>query len=327
MKKQALSAILSLVCLAAISAQCAIVYSPGPASQSPPLYLPFGWNVDLDSNGVPDFSLWSDGAITTMDYPSSGGLWAYYIGAAGTNQMLIAGYDALLQPFGAQIGNNAPLAAIWGTPWFGAGLAAYWWSNGGRLVDGQLIQSGWEGPLADSGAGYLGVRFYTDDGAHYGWVRFKLPSSSSGQGGLLLGFAPAVVDWAYETRPQQPICAGDIGSAGESVQFTIQFLAAHPGWHEPAEIVGTGSLILTGNTLRGELSLAGQFSSARILDPKHPRAKKHCVSDFGLPLASTSAHTAFFHDATLTRSQINHLLHGAYSVTVDDGALEARILP
>jgi hypothetical protein len=135
------------------------------------------------------------------------------------------------------------------------------------------------------------------------------------------------VDWAYETRPDKPIRAGDIGSTRQSIQFTVEFLTPHPRPCHPPQVVGTGSFILTGNTLRSELSLAGQFSSAQILDPNHHRATERLVSDFGQPLVRTSGHTAFFHDATLTRSQVNQLLHGAYYMTVDDGTLAARILP
>jgi hypothetical protein len=49
------------------------------------------------------------------------------------------------------------------------------------------------GPIGEQGSGYLGVRFYTVDGDHYGWVYVQ-------------GWS--VVDWAYETRPNQPIRAG-----------------------------------------------------------------------------------------------------------------------
>ena len=83
----------------------------------------------------------------------------------------------------------------------------------------------------------------------------------------------------------------------------------------------------TANTLRGELTLAGQFSSAQILDPNHHRATDRLLSDFGQPLVSTTDHTDFFHYATLTRSQVNQVVHGEYFVSIDDGALAARILP
>ena len=327
MKKQALHALLSLLCLMATAAHSAIVYSSGPSFPVPPDYATR--SIDLNNDGAPDFSFWSSGPICTADVPTSYCSWPYLVGAVGTNQMLAVAHLALLQPFGVEIGSTAPPGAAWSTPFFGAGevLTARWWSREGQVIDGQLVHDGWYGSIGNLGVAYLGTGFYAADGQHYGWVRIRLPSPDLGPGGFPLEFAPAVVDWAYETRPNKPIRAGDIDSSRESVQLTIEFLTPHPRPRHPPQVVGIGSFILTGNTLRGELTLAGQFSSAQILDPNHHRATENLVSDFGQPLVSTSGHTTFFHDATLTRSQITQLLHGAYYVSIDNGALATRILP
>jgi hypothetical protein len=314
MKKQPLNTLLALLCLTATSAPCAIVYSPGPASPPPPFLIPFSQNADLDSDGTDDFIFPTGPMLGTADVPMSGSWMPFHVQAAGTNEFLMTGYYSSVQSFGAWIGGDPPSGAAWSTPGATALLTDQWWSLHGRDIGGQLVHSGWNGPLAVSGVGYLGVRFYQPDGLHYGWIRALLSS-------------PMVVDWAYETRPNIPIRAGDIDQTRESVQFTVEFLTPHPRPRHPAQVVGTGSLILTGNTLRGELSLAGQFASAQILDPNHPRAKGRLVSDFGPPLVSAASHTAFFHDATLTRSQVNQLLHGEYYVSTDNGALAARILP
>jgi hypothetical protein len=327
MNSRALSTFLVSLCLSTNSALCAIVYSPGPASQSPPLQYPPSRNVDLDSDGQADFSVWSSGAICTDDYPSSFCSWPYYVGAAGTNQILITGYDALLQTFGAEIGRNAPSGAVWGTPWYGAGLAAYWWSLYGQVIDGEVVYSGWAGPIGGLGVAYLGGGFYAGDGPHYGWVRVRLPRPDGGQGGLLFEIAPVVVDWAYETRPDTPIRAGDIGSAGESVQFTVEWSNPLRRSRNPGQDLGTGSFILTGNRLRGELSLAGQLAAAQVIGPGNQGKKADPVLDFGQPLVASAGHTAFFREATLTHPQIVKLLHGKYQVTVDNGALTGQILP
>jgi hypothetical protein len=327
MKKQALNAFLSLICLTATSAQCAIAYSNGPSFPVPPEYATR--SIDLNNDGAPDFSFWSSGPICTADVPTSYCSWPYSVGAVGTNQMLAVVHLALLQPFGVEIGSTAPPGAAWSAPFFGAGelLTARWWSREGQVIDGQLVHDGWYGSIGNLGVAYLGTGSYAADGLHYGWVRIRLPSPDLGPGGFPLEFAPAVVDWAYETRPDKPIRAGDIDSTKESVQFTVEFLTPHPRPRHPAQVVGTGSLILTGNTLRGEISLAGQFSSAQILGPEHLHARVKPVLDFGLPLVNASGHTAFFHEAPLTRSQVEQLLHGAYYVSIDNGALAARILP
>lgn len=244
----------------------------------------------------------------------SGSWMPFHVQAAGTNEFLVSGYYSSVQSFGAWIAGDPPSRAAWSTPGASALLTDQWWSLYGRDTGAQIVHSGWNGPLAVSGVGYLGVRFYQPDGLHYGWIRALLNS-------------PMVVDWAYETRPNTPIRAGDIDSTKDSIQFTVEFLTPHPRPRHPAQVVGTGSLILTGNTLHAELSPAGQFSSAQILDPNHRRPTDRLVSHLGQPLVSTSDHTAFFHDVTLTRSQVNQLLHGEYVVSLDGGALSARILP
>jgi hypothetical protein len=297
MKKQALNALLAILCLTATIGHCAIVYSPGPASPPPPFLIPFSQNVDLDSDGVDDFLFPIGPMLGTADVPMSGSWMPFHVQAAGTNEFLVSGYYSSVQAFGAWISGAPTSGAAWSTPGAGALLTDQWWSLYGRDIGGQLVHSGWGGPLAVSGVGYLGVRFYQPDGLHYGWIRALLAS-------------PMVVDWAYETRPNKLIRAGAIDSTRYSVQLTVEFLTPHPRPRHPAQLVGTGSFILTGNTLRGELSLAGQFASAQILDPNHPHAKGRLVSDFGQPLVSTADHTAFFHDAALTRSQANQLLHG-----------------
>jgi hypothetical protein len=270
--------------------------------------------VDLDSDGADDFVFPVGPMIGTTDVPMSGSWIPFHVQAAGTNEFLVNGYYSSVQSFGAWIGGDPPSGAVWSTPGASALLTDQWWSLHGRDIGGQLVYFGWGGPLAVSGVGYLGVRFYQSDGLHYGWIRALLNS-------------PMVVDWAYETRPNKPIRAGDIDSARDSLQFKVEFLTPHPRPRHPAQVVGTGSLILTGNTLHSELSLVSQFSSAQILDPNHRRATDRLVSDFGQLLVSTSDHTAFFHDVTLIRSQVNQLLRGEYFVTVDGGDLSARILP
>ena len=108
MKKQALNAFLALVCLASPSARCDIVYSPGPATPSQSWFFPFGWNVDLDSDGVDDFVFPVGLTLSTMDYPSSFSSTPYYAGAAGTNELLVSGYDSSVQSFGTWVSGEPP---------------------------------------------------------------------------------------------------------------------------------------------------------------------------------------------------------------------------
>lgn len=314
MKARVLSAFLASLCLAATSAHCAIVYSPGPASLSLPLvFLPSQY-VDFDSDGVEDFVVSVGGTYCTMDYPTSGSWTPFFVEATGTSELLVSGYYASVQSFGTGIGGDPPRGAAWSTPGFNTYLTDQWWSLYGRDIGGQLVHFGWGGPLGVSGVGYVGILLNRADGVHYGWIRVVLGSSM-------------VVDWAYETCPDRPIRAGDIGSAGESVQFTVEWSSPRHGSGRATPEVGTGSFILTGNRLRGELSLAGQFSSAHIVGPGNPRQRAEPLSDFGQPLVANASRSAFFSEVILTSSQVKHLLRGQYCVTVDDGVLTGQILP
>ncbi len=199
MNARALSALLASLCLTATSVQCAIVYSPGPATQCPAWFFPFGWSVDLDSEGVDDFVFPVGPTIITMDVPTSFSSTPFYVEATGTNEFLVSGYYSALQSLGTSVGNDPPLSTAWSTPGASALLADQWWSLYGRDIGGRLVHFGWGGPLGVSGVGYLGIRFYQADGLHYGWIRVVL--------GLI------AVDWAYDTCPDTPIVPATLAQA------------------------------------------------------------------------------------------------------------------
>jgi hypothetical protein len=182
------------------------------------------------------------------------------------------------------------------------------------------ITNAWAGPLIRTGIGYLGVRFYAPDGLHYGWIRVRQMSSTIG--------APIIVDRAYETRIDTPIRAGFIGSGGSSRQFTVNFQESEG---IPGQPVNTGTLILTGDTLRCELTLAGSFSTATIGGPSEVHAHAKPFANLGEPLAArqfaSSLFTAFFDDVSLSHSQILQLLRGAIYISVDGGTIVGQISP
>ncbi len=206
MKSFLLLAIVSS-CLPIARGQSTIAYFPGPSFQVPAAHG-YSKGVDFDADGTPEFVFWSYGPICTDDIPTSFCSWSFYVGATGTNALLVSDY-ALVQSAGAQIGSNAPAGSTWSTAQpYGATLTASWWSLHGRIVDGQTVYNGWDGTLGALTNGYLGVRFKAQDGFHYGWIRVRLPSTESGAEGFLIEIAPVVVEWAYETRPNTAILAG-----------------------------------------------------------------------------------------------------------------------
>lgn len=316
------------VSIATLTAQSSIVYVNGPSFQAGAYR---DWNpkgADFDGDGTNEFLFWSSGMICTHDVPTSGCSWPFYIRTGNTNEVVANGFYVTPLSLG-EITAPQPPASSWIAPngFYGACIASYWYSLQGREIDGQLLHSGWNTGVADKGVGYLGVRFYASDGAHYGWIRARLPQTSIGTNGFPLELVPVVVDWAYETQPDKPIRAGDIGTDGDSVQFKVEFFDPSPRHRQPRRFAGTGSLVLTDNNLRGELVLPGKFSSAELRGPTNPRARTKPVWSFGSPLVSSTNRTSFFGETTLTRAQIIALAHGLIYVSVDDCDLVGRITP
>ncbi|MCL4790016.1 MAG: hypothetical protein KJ070_25080 [Verrucomicrobia bacterium] len=183
--------------LTAIPGKSAVVYSPGPLPPPPPFIIGAPQPVDFDGDGVSEVEFTTGLTLCTMDVPTSFCTTPYFIGAASTNQLLVNDflYSAVL-PLGGWIGDVPPTNTLWSTPGFRGYLTASWWSLYGQEINGQRVFSGWTGPLGAAGRGFVGVRFYAADGAHYGWIRVGL------------GFPTLVLDWAYESEPDTPIIAG-----------------------------------------------------------------------------------------------------------------------
>lgn len=333
--------------IATLTAQGGINYVNGPSFP-----IPGGWgfgsgDLDLDNDGIVDFNFWSSGMLCTMDIPTSGCGWPFYVRTSGTNEVLTVGSDASQRSLGERIGAQTPSEATWTVPggFYGAGISYWWYSLQGREVGGQILHSGWSGGVGDAGVGYLGVRFYSSDGLHYGWIRARLPQSgfffqplsessslrpaTSEPTSLPLELTPIVVDWAYETRPSAPIRAGDIGTDSDSVQFKVEFFDTGRKHHWPIHQSGSGSLILTDNKVRCELHLVGDFSTAEIRGPanSHSRGNQKPVWSFLPPLIKGANHTAFFGEATLTRAQLLQLARGQLYVSIDVGEVIGRISP
>jgi hypothetical protein len=350
MRTRKIIAILLAVVFGIVSGYARIVYVNGPSFPVPPRDGSAG--VDLNGDGTVDFAFSSGAMLCTDDVPTSACVWSFHVGATGTNQMLLNNYDAQAQRFGIWIGSNAPVGTAWSSPNFAyssAGLTYWWWHRIWRSGDGLIIgvanpepsplppgqfddpddeplyESGWSGPLGELGVGYLGVRFQAADGLHYGWIRVRLPGSNLGAGGFPFELTPVAVDWAYETKPNKPIRAGDIDSSREAVQFTVELFNQRHRPFRSAHRLGTGTLILTDNTLRGELTLSGKFSSAEIRGPARIRGKAKAVWNAEQPLLARSDYTAFFVGATLSRAEVIQLLRGVLYVSVDDDAVLGRI--
>jgi len=100
-------------------------------------------------------------------------------------------------------------------------IAAYWdglalefarrdpITRGGFWQKSVLIQTalGYVGQFEDNPNHFLGVRFLINGNLHYGWIGFR---------GVRADYPNVIVSlagWAYETKPNTPIAAGDKGTA------------------------------------------------------------------------------------------------------------------
>lgn len=302
-----------------LSSQGEIVYVNGPSFQIPFEFL-VSRAIDLNSDGTDDCSFGTYGPICTLDVPSSACHWWSSARAAQSSQLLLSGSEAKLQLPGEWVGDNESTGGYWGNVGQAGTLIDSFWSE--RYGTG-----GQSGPLPASGVGYLGVRFSAEDGSHFGWVRVRMPLRTVATNGFPVELLPVVVEWAYETRTNTPIRAGAIGSDCDALQFKVELFDTRRRQRHPNRHVGTGTFILTDNALRGELTVAGEYSSADIRGAVNPRMRAKSLWGFGPPLVSRADYTAFFGEKALTRVQLIALSRGLLFVSVDDGDVVGRIVP
>jgi hypothetical protein len=218
-----------------------------------------------------------------------------------TNALLHRFSEAKILRLGQVISSATSSNAIWDDADQYSRAASYYFSP-------RYGTRGYGGPVINAGVGYLGVRFGAAEGLHYGWIRLRTPEPTN--------FGPVVVDWAFESRPNTPIQSGAIGSGGDSRRFRVSFPNGD-----------FGSLILTGDQLRCELTLDGQFASARLAGPAPAHAKGKSIADLGQPLVSNTNYTSFFREVTLSHGDVKQLLRGATIVSLDDGGLVGQVTP
>jgi hypothetical protein len=317
MRKHWLTVALAAALTTAQRAGAEILYTAGPSFQLPISLLEYP-TVDLDADGAPEFWFSSLGwiCIGSGFNPPSYCIWSHYLGSQGTGEFLQSGWNPALLAFGQEIGSNAPPQHFWSGLGGFAGLVSQWWLAYGQYVEGELVYSGWYGPLGEAGIGYLGVRFQSTNGLHYGWIRVRLPKPD-------LHESPSVVDWAYETRPNTPLRAGVIDSSSGAVQFTVE-------WTHSGETVAPpgsgGTFILRDQLLRGELHLPARVGEVQLRGPAPVHARARAVGDFGSPLLSRRRHTAFFAEVPLTQGELIQLRREALFLSGENGQWIGRLV-
>jgi hypothetical protein len=164
-------------------AEAKIVYTPAPRWVS---LRNLTYYLDLNHDGLMDFELVDYTAIATM-------IGVY---AKGSNQIkggTSFGYAAAALRAGDRIGPSKKFA-----PWHRIMLYAHCLSN-------SCYRTSNRGPWDNGGKGfknhYLGLKFFINGKAHYGWARLSVTVAHLDMNVILTGYA-------YETIPNKPIIAG-----------------------------------------------------------------------------------------------------------------------
>jgi len=82
------------------------------------------------------------------------------------------------------------------------------WTGGPALISAYNSLGG-KGYFIGLDSAYAGLQFSLADGTHYGWVRISLPSRTSGGGYPCAPNGGWVYGFAWDTRPDTPMVAGE----------------------------------------------------------------------------------------------------------------------
>jgi len=183
---------LALAAVLALANNCAadnsVVYRQGPI-----VLGHSSVDLDLNEDGVPDFRF-SAGTLASLPSPGAPSISTPYVDTFAFNRN-----DYLLNTEGRIVPKQKGYKF---TPKLRAGER---WGH--RDSEAQAIAYAfgnvWPGFSGRPPEAYLGVRFLSKDRWHYGWIRFVVPQTNPP------AVFPVIADWAYESRPNTAIRAGE----------------------------------------------------------------------------------------------------------------------
>jgi hypothetical protein len=176
------------VSLVAQPAQAKVVYT----SANVTIGVNQGVNLDLNNDGIPDFSLFFDYGLPTR-HPEGGAFYALMLYPTQTANEIWGVVSArgsqcaAALPAGVKVGAGAPFQQHYLPLW--DAFASY--------TRGKTEHCPWA--TLHRGA-FLGLKFVVNGQNHYGWAHVTM--SPDGQTTVLNGYA-------YETVPNQPILTGE----------------------------------------------------------------------------------------------------------------------
>jgi hypothetical protein len=184
----------------ASAAQAEVVYTPTYASLPLQIYAEgTGYPLDLNGDGIPDFRL----VNSTFGHGGN----ALVRPANRSNRVLGSGTLASAFQPGASIGPAGPFAHR--APHEAGTLMAFWNVSSGEQTS--------RGPWIDAHNLYLGLKFFINGEAHFGWARISYHTGRM----LLTGYA-------YETVANKPIAAGAESGDDALLDSSTEFNAPSP---------------------------------------------------------------------------------------------------
>jgi hypothetical protein len=215
----AYAAVAGAAAATASHAQAEIVYTPTHNKINQDFF------IDFNHDGIGDFHIHS--------YYLSGFASLNVIPMVSGNKIAAVHHQCGAQGFQSTAAAPLPLGAVIGP-------------NSPFQANAQCMVRAFEseaptGPWLDQNDRYLGLEFYINGEAHFGWARLSVQSV------YCFGCIGRIFGYAYETIPNKPIIAGDEGSqAKTSAQpATLGALAAGAPalhlWRKQEEEVTTAS--------------------------------------------------------------------------------------
>ena len=193
--------------------------------QQPIYYGPnqFQTSIDINGDGVPDFTLFGPAPGTSVDN--------VVLAPLGDNSVIAIpepppdlGYLVAALNQGTSIGSS--LDPILGAQWYNNQTDQFGYALIGAMatIDNQISVIGY---FAGQPSAYAGFDLYYNGANHYGWLQIANP---------LPVVAGQVVDWAYESSANTPILAGaGVPEPGAAVQLVLGL--AGVCWSERKSVV------------------------------------------------------------------------------------------
>jgi hypothetical protein len=171
-------------------AEAEIIFTPTHVTLQP------GQSFAIDIQGTTEFTLTDRLYVITGSFSTA----LFSVTAAPSAAVVGRAQMAAAMKLGAVVGPARPFQP-------GKALLA------GAFRETQISQSSVFGQFANTSQRYLGLKFVIYGQVHYGWARFKTVKATDNPPGVIA----QMTGYAFETRPNEPIAAGQTTDVSASL--------------------------------------------------------------------------------------------------------------